>query len=70
MLEAGERDPRMIWAIAKLRQEVTFRHARSLSDPAKIALRKELLIGVEWKGEIDFDKRFSRLAFQKWLRRR
>jgi hypothetical protein len=70
LLEAGERDPRMIWAIARLRQEVISSHARSLSDPPKIALGKELLIGVEWKGEIDFDKRFSRLAFHKFLRRR
>jgi GNAT superfamily N-acetyltransferase len=69
MLAAGEDDPRLLWAIARLPDEVTSSHRRSIGDPATISLGKELLIGVRWKGEIDMDSRFSRTVFRKWLRK-
>jgi hypothetical protein len=70
ILAEGENDPRMFWALARMKKPVTSSHRRSLSDPDVIALGKELLIGVNWKGELDLDDRFSRLVFERWLRRK
>lgn len=69
MLARGDRDPRLLWAIARLPDPVTSTHARNPMDPETISLGKELLIGVSWKGEFNLSDTVSRAALRDWLER-
>lgn len=69
MIAAGQERPAIIRSIAALRDEVRSSHRLNPSDPERIPLGKELLIGTRWRGEIDLGDTATRDILQAWRER-
>lgn len=66
LIDAVRLDPKAMWAIANLKDDVESSHVRDLNGDRRWALGKELLTGSRWHGVIRLDDPLARAVFEAW----